>query len=431
MLRDVLQIPHAWLGTPVFGFGWLLLAWGLFSVGLLIWLLRRHGWGPETRGYLPVMVVVAAVIWWLLPRLEVAGPDGTPMGLPIRGYGMMLLLAIVSAVALAAIEARRMGLDSELIVSLAFYVIISGLVGARLLYVIQYWEPQFQRDTPGATLAAVLNVTQGGLIVYGSFFGAVLAAIWFLYRHRLPILAIADLVTPSLMLGLALGRIGCLLNGCCFGGPCTQPGLGVRFPAESPPYERQRSEGLLYGFRIETQPDTGAPVVARVLRDTPAMHAGLREGDLVRAIDGMGTPTRESAMGALSVSGKQLEIESDRGIIRIALREFPTHSQPIHATQIYSAINAGLICLLAWSWYPYRRRDGEVFALMLTLYPISRFLMELVREDEAGVFGTDLSPAQFVSLGLLLAVAAFWAFLARRPRGSVLPVDAGRAVGEA
>ena len=99
------------------------------------------------------------------------------------------------------------------------------------------------------TLGAILNVTQGGLVVYGSLIGALLGGLWFLRRHALPTLAVADLMAPSLVLGLALGRIGCLLNGCCYGGLCDAP-WGLTFPAESEPYKHQQSLGQLHGFQI-------------------------------------------------------------------------------------------------------------------------------------------------------------------------------------
>ena len=101
----------------------------------------------------------------------------TEGGLPIRGYGVMLLVAVVSAVALAAGGPGGWVSIPELIFSLAFYAIVAGIIGARLFYVIEYWEPQFQRDTPGRRLPPSLNVTQGGLVVYGSLLGAAIAAL--------------------------------------------------------------------------------------------------------------------------------------------------------------------------------------------------------------------------------------------------------------
>jgi phosphatidylglycerol---prolipoprotein diacylglyceryl transferase len=101
-------------------------------------------------------------------------------------------------------------------------------------------------------------------------FWALLAGIIFLRVHKLPVLAFADLIAPSLLLGLAFGRIGCLLNGCCYGGLCETPWLGVRFPATSPVYERQLAFGELHGFRLQKDASTHRPQVAAVYPETAA-----------------------------------------------------------------------------------------------------------------------------------------------------------------
>ena len=73
------------------------------------------------------------------------------------------------------------------------------------------------------------------------------------------------------------------------------------------------------------------------------------------------------------------------------------------------------MCLLLLAWHPFRRQEGEVFALMLTLYPITRILLEMVRDDEPGVLGTPLTVSQIVSLMVLLAASVLWVHLLRRP----------------
>jgi phosphatidylglycerol:prolipoprotein diacylglycerol transferase len=95
----------------------------------------------------------------------------------------------------------------------------------------------------------------------------------------------------------------------------------------------------------------------------------------------------------------------------IPVSELPDRSRKTHPTQIYSAINAALLFAFLWFYYPWRRSDGEVFALMLVLYSVGRFLLEIVRRDEAGQFGTVLTISQWISvivltigLGLLLWV---------------------------
>ena len=85
---------------------------------------------------------------------------------------------------------------------------------------------------------------------------------------------------------------------------------------------------------------------------------------------------------------------------------------------------AGLLCLLLWSFYPFRRCDGQVMALLLTLYPIGRFLEEMIRDDEAGKFGTPLTISQIISIVVFVIALAFWAYLRRQPTGSVLPPPA-------
>jgi phosphatidylglycerol:prolipoprotein diacylglycerol transferase len=73
------------------------------------------------------------------------------------------------------------------------------------------------------------------------------------------------------------------------------------------------------------------------------------------------------------------------------------------------------------AYYPFRRRDGEVIALLLTLYPVSRFLLEYIRKDEGGQFGTNLTISQNVSLLMLAGVAVLWYYILRRPRGTAWP----------
>jgi phosphatidylglycerol---prolipoprotein diacylglyceryl transferase len=363
--------------------------------------------------YVPVLLVFGAVIAFVLPLLEKNFPDG---GLPIRGYGVMLLIAVVAGVTLAARQAARMGLNPDIIYSFAFWVFVAGIVGARAFFVIQYWE-QFPRETTLATIGAILNVTEGGLVVYGSLIGAMLAGVVFLYVHKLPVLAIADLIAPSLLLGLAFGRIGCLLNGCCYGGLCDTPSLGLRFPATSPVYERQLAQGELYGFRLAEDAPADRPRIAAVLPGTPAEAAGLQPGMTVLAINGYPAKTVAHAARALLEANPTMVIETDQGAT-IFLTALPSRSLPVHATQIYASINAALMCLLLWSYYPFRRRDGEVFAAMLLLYPFTRILLEAIRVDEGGKFGTGLTISQIISLALIAASIALWAYILRQPQAA-------------
>jgi len=436
--QTLFYIPHEILDVPVFGMGWALLVWAILSVVLLLWLVRRQGWNADTRSYLPLLLLVAAAFYFGLPFLEERPANGPPLGLAIRGYGVMLLVGVICGVGLTIQQARRMGLDPELIYSLALWAFVGGIVGARAFYVIQYWH-RFDHATLGATIGALMNVTEGGLVVYGSLLGGGITGIWFMRKHRLPLLAVIDLVTPALLIGLAIGRIGCLLNGCCHGGLCEYRALGITFPKGNPPYahdspayDYQQSLGQLHGFAIGWNPDREEAFVKAVEPNGAAEKGGLMEGAVIVSINGRPLDSYESitrrpvnsyeaAREILTISGPALAIETDKGTSEVVLPKLPPRSKPVHPTQVYSSINAAVLCLLLWAYYPFRRRDGEVIALLLTLYPITRFLLEIIRNDEPGRFGTPLTVSQIISLAVLAGAFVFWRHLSRQPRGSVLP----------
>jgi len=238
----------------------------------------------------------------------------------------------------------------------------------------------------------------------------------------LPGLALCDLITPSMALGLALGRIGCFLNGCCYGDLCEWP-WAVQFPEQSPPYARQAQTGQLYGFSI-TGPADAPPVVRDVETGSPAAAAGVKPGERITEINGAQVATMAQAHAALEevfLTSTRLVLKVQDGASRsLSLMPHPPRTRPIHPTQLYSTVDAGILCLLLLAYYPYRKRDGEVIALGLTLYPITRFLMEMIRTDEPGLL-LGLTISQIVSLLLLIGVAGLWAYLIRQPHGSVLP----------
>ena len=421
MLRTLVHIPNEVAGWPVLGFGILLAAWIIFSVALVAVLVRRRGFDAEVRGYLPILGLIALAIAVLLPRMT----DAT--GLPIRGYGAMLVVAVCSACALAARRARQMGVDPEIIFSLAFWLFLGGIVGARVFYIVEYWE-QFRGATVGETLWELANVAQGGLVIYGALFGAALALLGFVRHYRVPLLPLCDLIAAPAVLGLAVGRIGCLLNGCCFGTVTDLP-WAVSFPADSPPYMHQLDRGEiahLYGLNFEGN-FADPPVIEAVEPHSPADHAGLRPGERITSIDGRRVDRAGQAYALLVAKTQPLstfDLVTDGGRARQLTIDTAPHSLPVHPTQIYSTFNGLVICLFLWVYYPFRRRDGEVLALLLTIYPVTRFLLEMIRTDEPTIFGTGLTVSQNISLLILVGTAVLWIFLLKRPAGSVLPADA-------
>ncbi|HUY93283.1 MAG TPA: prolipoprotein diacylglyceryl transferase family protein [Pirellulales bacterium] len=431
MLQTLFHIPRTVAGLPVFGFGWLLMLWAIGSLALLGWLVRRQGWNAETKSHLPLLGTIGLVIAFVLPNVC------DEYGLPIRGYGTMLLLGVISGVWLATYRARRLGLDPEIIISLAFWLFLAGIVGARLFYIIEYWS-DYQRPTAWETFKEVINFTKGGLVVFGSAIGAGLALIVFVRKYRLPGLALADLIAPSLMLGQALGRVGCFLNGCCYGGVCDLP-WKVQFPFDSPPYVEQVREHRLYlhGLELDYSHPDSPPVIAAVEPDSPAAEAGLEPGQRIVKIKNLrkGTsvapPTTDEAFRALlkiDGAGARFDVVTagDPAPKRVTLAT-PELSLPVHPAQLYSAVDALLLCLFLLAYYPYRRRDGEVFALLATIHPIARFLQEIIRVDEKAVFHTELSISQNLSLLMLAGAIGLWIYLLSRPRGLVWPRPAAPA----
>ncbi|MGQ9778814.1 MAG: prolipoprotein diacylglyceryl transferase [Bacillota bacterium] len=132
-------------------------------------------------------------------------------GLPVFAYGACLAVAFAVAILLAQREAAREGLRPEMIVDLALVVCLGGLLGARLLFVL------LEFDYYRTRLWEILDIRAGGM----SFFGAALggfAAAWFYAKHKgWPRWRLADLCAPYIALGYAIARLGCLLNGCCYG----------------------------------------------------------------------------------------------------------------------------------------------------------------------------------------------------------------------
>jgi phosphatidylglycerol:prolipoprotein diacylglycerol transferase len=159
--------------------------------------------------------------------------------LPIKAYGLMMALGFAAAWFLAARLARGTAMRAELLADMAVWLMLAGLLGARLAYVAEHWTAEF-----AARPWNMIRIDQGGLMFYGGAAGAALALLIFARLHRLRPLALLDVVGAALPLGHAFGRVGCFLHGCCHGHVANGP-LTVCFPQDSPAWEAQVAAGQL------------------------------------------------------------------------------------------------------------------------------------------------------------------------------------------
>ena len=156
----------------------------------------------------------------------------------IHWYGVLMALAFLAGYVNWVRLGRREGRDLNSCSDLLFWIMVSGIIGARLLYVLLNVD-EF-RETP----LKVFMITQGGLVYYGGFLAAGVAIAVLARRNGEPILRYLDFVITAVPLAHVFGRIGCLMNGCCFGvlsaGPCA-----VTFPRDSYPWAVHLRNGWL------------------------------------------------------------------------------------------------------------------------------------------------------------------------------------------
>jgi phosphatidylglycerol:prolipoprotein diacylglycerol transferase len=147
--------------------------------------------------------------------------------LTVHWYGIMVALGFLAGLWTASRRARLVGVSSETIYDLGPWLIIGGILGGRVLYVISYWNEDFAAKP----FPEIFMIQHGGLVFYGGLIGAIISGSLCIRLKKLPFWTTADILAPSIALGSAFGRIGCLLNGCCYGRYCTLP-WAIHFPAD-------------------------------------------------------------------------------------------------------------------------------------------------------------------------------------------------------
>jgi phosphatidylglycerol---prolipoprotein diacylglyceryl transferase len=132
-------------------------------------------------------------------------------------YGVLLAAAYLLGLKFAMVRARTRGLDPARTLDLGIYIIVSALIGAKLLLFFVEFDT-FRRD-PGE----LLTLARSGGVFYGGLIAAVAVALWYMRRHHMPMWTTCDVFAPAIALGHAVGRLGCLAAGCCYGRPTDAP----------------------------------------------------------------------------------------------------------------------------------------------------------------------------------------------------------------
>lgn len=158
----------------------------------------------------------------------------------IYAYGTMLAAAFLIGIYMAASDAEKEGIKKDYLFDLGFYVVLSAIIGARLLYIIVNYK--FFSKNP----LEIILFNHGGLVFYGGLIGAFFTSYIYIKKHNLQTWHIADIIAPYLALGISITRIGCFLNGCGFGKE-TDSFLGINCSINSP-------AGAFYGKNIIIHP---------------------------------------------------------------------------------------------------------------------------------------------------------------------------------
>jgi phosphatidylglycerol:prolipoprotein diacylglycerol transferase len=307
-------------------------------------------------------------------------PDFIPFvgGAPIYGYGVMLVIGFFVAMELGKYLARRTNIDPEIFANAALVALVAGVVGARLSHVLENIGDYTRADLSfGQNLWNAINIRTGGLTYYGGFLLATPAVLAYGWYKRVPLRLGMDIVAPCLMIGLGFGRIGCYLNGCCYGAE-TNVGWAVEFPYHSDAYEEQWRAG-----EIQAPADL------------------IKDGQL-RSIDEI-------------KSDPKLTSEQRQHLLDEA---YAQHALPVHPAELYSTLTAWLIAALLIAYFTLPHAPGRVFALLLILEGVSRFLLEEVRAEPVftpfgkHIFGT-MSYSMVLSIPIALVGIFLWIWFGR------------------
>ncbi|MBN1845328.1 MAG: prolipoprotein diacylglyceryl transferase [Sedimentisphaerales bacterium] len=338
--------------------------------------------------------------------------------LSIKSYGTMMVIGFLAALLLSRWRARKLGENPYHITNFAVYVLLAGIVGARLMYILHNWS-EYQGNP-----FRMLAIWAGGLEFLGGVVCAVLVVMVYLKWAKLPVLRYLDILAPALMLGLAFGRMGCFLNGCCFGKACELP-WAIRYPAlntlSAPGCDARRETHYSNPYLYQLTPDPQRP--DQPVLELPAdFYNGYTDGKGWWIWSKQGLTEQEAQ--TLYPMPKAVQDLDPRHVEELRQGRHPMH--PIHPAQLYSVLNALFLCLILNLLFRRYRFGGQIIAVMLILYGASRFFLETLRTEPIEFDGLTISQNLgiiAVLVGLVLLIVAW----GRRDRFALESNTAGPA----
>ena len=273
--------------------------------------------------------------------------------LTVKGYGLMLVIGFLLAMHVIRRLSRNITPDPQMITNVSLYALVAGVIGARVFYVLHHF------DIFKYNLVGVFAIWEGGLELLGGVLAAIAVIILYLRYHKLPARQYLDILAIGLMLALCFGRMGCFLNGCCFGKPCDLP-WAVRFPYGS----------FAYTSQVEPNPSRNRSLPQLQLPDDFFNSGILKPYDKL-------TPQQKEMV----TTG-------------------PYRGLAVHPTELYSSADAAVIAGLLYLFWRRTQnaqktenflkpltKPGGTSALMFILYGCVRFFEEFLRDDNPFEYG--------------------------------------------
>ncbi|HZL34381.1 MAG TPA: prolipoprotein diacylglyceryl transferase [Tepidisphaeraceae bacterium] len=326
--------------------------------------------------------------------------------IPIYGYGVMMVVGFIGAMYLAQFLARRARLDPEVFANAAILALVFGVIGARLSHVLenlpQYTNP---RLSVGQNLFNAINIREGGLTYYGGFLLAFPALVLYGMWKRVPIRTGMDIIAPCLMVGLAFGRVGCFLNGCCYGAQCNLP-WATQFPYGSDAYVTEFNQNVLK-----------QAVPRQLVRDDTPLASYMDARHLASLQEPLPAEMpRDAAQDLLNPTNLKSKDQVRLGSPAVRDLAARQHADPVHPAELYNTVTALATAGFLFAFFTLPHLPGRVFAAMMMIEGVFRYLLEMVRVEPAvagrGTGYLEFLPAQsysmVVSIFLVLGGLALW-----------------------